>query len=247
MTGWRLGWLVAPPDAVPALERLAQNLYISAVQHCPARRAGLLRAATIEILEQRRHAFAERRDWLLPALRGLGFDIPVQPQGAFYLYADIGRFSDDAQAFCAHFLETEHVAFTPASTSATSTAAATCASPTPTAWSACRRPCAASNAGCRRCRATKRHASAGVTPADARLPARDFFRIQTEQAVHDAVDARLGSGDCVVPFAHGGALFVEQLFPIAAFLQRDVLLNSFSLHGGKRRSPPAPTIRAACR
>ncbi len=37
----------------------------------------------------------------------------MQPQGAFYLYADIGRFSEDAQAFCAHFLETEHVAFTP--------------------------------------------------------------------------------------------------------------------------------------
>lgn len=113
MTGWRLGWLVAPPDAVPALERLAQNLYIAA--STPAQYAALacFEPATIEILEQRRHAFQRRRDWLLPALRGLGFDIPVQPQGAFYLYADIGRFSDDAQAFCSHFLETEHVAFTP--------------------------------------------------------------------------------------------------------------------------------------
>ena len=113
MTGWRLGWLVAPQDAVPALERLAQNLYIAPSTVAQYAALACFEPATIEILEQRRHAFAERRDWLLPALRGLGFDIPVQPQGAFYLYADIGRFSDDAQAFCAHFLETEHVAFTP--------------------------------------------------------------------------------------------------------------------------------------
>ena len=113
MTGWRLGWLVAPQEAVGELEKLAQNLYISAPSMAQHAALACFEPATIEILEQRRHAFAERRDWLLPALRGLGFDIPVQPQGAFYLYADIGRFSDDAQAFCAHFLETEHVAFTP--------------------------------------------------------------------------------------------------------------------------------------
>ena len=62
---------------------------------------------------KRREAFRQRRDFLLPALRELGFRIEVEPQGAFYLYADVSAFTDDAQAFCAHFLETEHVAFTP--------------------------------------------------------------------------------------------------------------------------------------
>ena len=68
---------------------------------------------TIAIFEQRRAQFRQRRDYLLPALRELGFRIDVEPQGAFYLYCDVGAFTDDAQAFCTHFLETEHVAFTP--------------------------------------------------------------------------------------------------------------------------------------
>ena len=113
MTGWRLGWLVAPADAIPALERLAQNLYIAPSTIAQHAALACFAPETIAILEARRAAFQARRDWLLPALRGLGFEIPVEPQGAFYLYADISRFSQDAQAFCAHFLETEHVAFTP--------------------------------------------------------------------------------------------------------------------------------------
>ncbi len=58
-------------------------------------------------------ASARRRDFLLPALRELGFGIAVEPEGAFYLYADISAFGGDAYAFCKHFIETEHVAFTP--------------------------------------------------------------------------------------------------------------------------------------
>jgi hypothetical protein len=53
------------------------------------------------IFEQRREAFRQRRDFLLPALRELAFRIEVEPQGAFYLYADVSAFTDDAQAFCA--------------------------------------------------------------------------------------------------------------------------------------------------
>ena len=113
MTGWRLGWLVAPPAAVPELEKLAQNLYISAPSIAQHAALACFEADTLAILEDRREQFRQRRDYLLPALRQLGFRIEVQPQGAFYLYADISAFSDDAQAFCAHFLETEHVAFTP--------------------------------------------------------------------------------------------------------------------------------------
>ena len=68
---------------------------------------------TLAILEERRAEFGRRRDYLLPALRALGLGIAVEPEGAFYLYADISAFGDDAFAFCRHFLETEHVALTP--------------------------------------------------------------------------------------------------------------------------------------
>ncbi len=113
MTGWRLGWLVAPRAAVPSLEKLAQNLYISAPSIAQHAALACFLPETLQILEARRAEFAQRRDYLLPALRALGFRIDVEPEGAFYLYADVSDFTDDAQAFCAHFLETEHVAFTP--------------------------------------------------------------------------------------------------------------------------------------
>ncbi len=113
MTGWRLGWLVAPPQAVPELEKLAQNLYISASSIAQHAALACFSDEAMAVFEQRRHAFAQRRDFLLPALRELGFRIEIEPQGAFYLYADVSAFTDDAQAFCAHFLDTEHVAFTP--------------------------------------------------------------------------------------------------------------------------------------
>ncbi|MCD0247425.1 pyridoxal phosphate-dependent aminotransferase [Xanthomonas melonis] len=113
MTGWRLGWLIAPPAAVPELEKLAQNLYISASSIAQHAALACFTSESMAIFEARRGEFQQRRDYLLPALRQLGFTIAVEPQGAFYLYADISAFSNDAQAFCAHFLETEHVAFTP--------------------------------------------------------------------------------------------------------------------------------------
>lgn len=113
MTGWRLGWLVAPEEAVGDLEKLAQNLYISAPSMAQHAALACFEPQTLAILEERRAAFAERRDFLLPALRELGFAIAVEPQGAFYLYADISAFGGDAYGFCQYFLENEHVAFTP--------------------------------------------------------------------------------------------------------------------------------------
>lgn len=113
MTGWRLGWLVAPQDAVADLEKLAQNLYISAPSMAQYAALACFEPRTLEILEQRRAEFGRRRDFLLPALRELGFGIAVEPEGAFYLYADISAFGGDAFGFCRHFLETEYVAITP--------------------------------------------------------------------------------------------------------------------------------------
>jgi aspartate/methionine/tyrosine aminotransferase len=113
MTGWRLGWLVAPDWAMPALERLAQNLFLAA--STPAQHAALaaFSPATLDILEARKNELRARRDFLLPALRQRGFDIPVVPQGAFYLYADCSRLSSDSQAFASQLLNQAGIAATP--------------------------------------------------------------------------------------------------------------------------------------
>ncbi len=113
LTGWRAGWLVAPPSLLPDIERLAQNLFLAAPT--PAQHAALaaLQPETLTILEQRREEFHRRRDYLLPALRELGFDIPVTPQGAFYLYANCERFCDDSFEFARRLLEETGVAVTP--------------------------------------------------------------------------------------------------------------------------------------
>jgi aspartate/methionine/tyrosine aminotransferase len=113
MTGWRLGWVVAPQRHVRDLEKLAQNLYISPAT--PSQRAALacFEPATAEIVEHRRRAFEARRDFLVPALREMGFGVPVMPTGGFFVYADCSRFSDDCERFCAEVLEGAGVAFTP--------------------------------------------------------------------------------------------------------------------------------------
>lgn len=113
MTGWRLGWLVAPQAAVPELEKLAQNLFISMSTMAQYAALAGFEPATREILDTRRDIFAERRDYLLPELAALGFDIPQHPDGAFYIYAGIGRFSDDSQQFCMDLLEQHGIAITP--------------------------------------------------------------------------------------------------------------------------------------
>ncbi|MBI3574775.1 MAG: pyridoxal phosphate-dependent aminotransferase [Gammaproteobacteria bacterium] len=113
MTGWRLGWVVAPDAYVSALDKLAQNIFLAA--STPAQHAALA-AFTLPVreeLERRRAIFRERRDYLLPALRELGFDIPVTPEGAFYLYADASRFTDDGERFTRELLEQAGVAITP--------------------------------------------------------------------------------------------------------------------------------------
>ncbi|MGI4860855.1 MAG: pyridoxal phosphate-dependent aminotransferase [Janthinobacterium lividum] len=88
MTGWRLGWLVAPPSLVPAFEKLAQNLFICASAVAQHAALACFAPATLDIFEQRRRELASRRDYLVPALTELGFTVPVVPDGAFYVYAD---------------------------------------------------------------------------------------------------------------------------------------------------------------
>lgn len=113
MTGWRLGWLVVPEWAVEPLEKLAQNLFISMSTMAQYAALAGFEPETRVILEQRRQIFAQRRDFLVPALRDIGFDIPHMPEGAFYVYANMERFGSDSSLFCKQLLDELAVAVTP--------------------------------------------------------------------------------------------------------------------------------------
>jgi aspartate/methionine/tyrosine aminotransferase len=118
MTGWRLGWLVVPETLVPAVERLAQNLFI-----CPssiAQHAALacFEADSIAEYERRRAEFKARRDFFIPALNAMGLNVPVMPDGAFYAWADCSAACEqlgiaDSWAFAFEAMKHAHVAVTP--------------------------------------------------------------------------------------------------------------------------------------
>lgn len=113
MTGWRLGWLVVPDSLVLQIEKLAQNLYI-----CPssvAQHAGVacFSPESLAIFEERKAEFQRRRDYIVPALRELGFKVPVMPDGAFYVYADCSALSDDADQLTIDLLNEAGVVLVP--------------------------------------------------------------------------------------------------------------------------------------
>jgi len=118
MTGWRLGWMVVPEVLVPAVERLAQNLFI-----CPsavAQHAALACFApeSIAEYERRRAEFKARRDWFIPQLQAMGLRVPVVPDGAFYAWADCGEAArrvgmDGSWDFAFEVMKRAHVAITP--------------------------------------------------------------------------------------------------------------------------------------
>ncbi len=113
MTGWRLGWLVAPPALVPAIERLAQNLFLAPSTPAQYGAIAALEEASLTILEQRHQLLARRRQCLLNGLAHLKVPVVSRGDGAFYLYADVSGFTDDSFAFCADLLEKAGVAMTP--------------------------------------------------------------------------------------------------------------------------------------
>ncbi len=88
MTGWRLGWLVVPEALIKPIEQLAQHLFICASSISQQAALACFEPESLAVYEQRRSEFKARRDYFLPALRELGFKIPVEPDGAFYVYAD---------------------------------------------------------------------------------------------------------------------------------------------------------------
>lgn len=113
MTGWRLGWLVVPDALVPAIEKLAQNLYI-----CPSTVSQHAALACFEPdslaeYERRRDEFKARRDFLVPALNRLGLTVPVEPDGAFYAWADCSKHHASSWDFAFEVMQRAQLAITP--------------------------------------------------------------------------------------------------------------------------------------
>lgn len=113
MTGWRLGWLVVPPGYQREVDKLAQNIFLAPSTLAQYAAVAAFDDESIAILESQRQQFQQRRDFLSAAIRDLGFQLLVEPEGAFYLYADCSRFTNDSFEFCHTLLREAGVAITP--------------------------------------------------------------------------------------------------------------------------------------
>jgi aspartate/methionine/tyrosine aminotransferase len=112
MTGWRLGWLIAPREHMRALQRLHGNFFISTNEFVQWAGVAALRAAADETVRFRR-IFAERRRAMVSGLRAIGLGVGFEPEGAFYVLANARRFSTDSVRLAYELLEHAHVAVTP--------------------------------------------------------------------------------------------------------------------------------------
>jgi aspartate/methionine/tyrosine aminotransferase len=111
MTGWRLGWLVVPPDLLRPLECLAQNLFIA--PPAVSQHGGLAVFECRDELEANVARYTRNREVLLRRLPESGFEKFAPADGAFYIYADISHFGEDSQALCKRMLNEAGVAATP--------------------------------------------------------------------------------------------------------------------------------------
>ncbi len=113
MTGWRLGWLIAPPHLVSAMEKLAASIAICAPSLAQHAALTCFEPEVMRIYDNRRLSFKQRRDYLLPELERLALHVPVIPDGAFYIYADIRQHSQNSMEFSQQLLHQASVAAVP--------------------------------------------------------------------------------------------------------------------------------------
>ena len=113
MTGWRLGWMVVPEEYLDGVSRLAQNLFISPSSIAQHAALAAFEPESMTVHESRRREFARRRDRLTAGLEALGLTIPVNPEGAFYLYVDVSMTGMDSETFCWRLIDEHQVAVTP--------------------------------------------------------------------------------------------------------------------------------------
>jgi aspartate/methionine/tyrosine aminotransferase len=112
MTGWRLGYAIVPPELVRPLQKMHQNFFISANAFVQAAGVAALREAQPEVARMRA-IYDERRRFIIPGLRRLGFGIATEPTGAFYVLANARRFTADSYAFAFEILEQAKVGVAP--------------------------------------------------------------------------------------------------------------------------------------
>ena len=113
MTGWRVGWAIVPTNHINSLDVIAQNTYLATSTIAQHAAMAAFSSETKKILERRREIFMRRRDLICNELSKLAINVPVIPQGAFYVYADISKYSHDSFLFCRTLLEDKAVAITP--------------------------------------------------------------------------------------------------------------------------------------
>lgn len=111
MTGWRVGWMVVPEDHVRRVERLAQNMFICAPH--AAQKLALHAMDCAPELDGNLAVYTANRTLMMDGLARAGFTKCAPPDGAFYVYADVSDYTDDAVAFAADILENAGVAVTP--------------------------------------------------------------------------------------------------------------------------------------
>ena len=111
MTGWRIGWMVVPESHVRRVERLAQNMFICAPHASQIAAVGALES--FSEMEENLEVYRINRDLMIKGLFEAGFTNIAPPDGAFYIYADISKFSDDSLEFSKDMLKTAGVAITP--------------------------------------------------------------------------------------------------------------------------------------
>jgi aspartate/methionine/tyrosine aminotransferase len=112
MTGWRLGYVIVPPELIRPLQKMHQNFFISANAFVQAAGVAALRQALPDS-ERMRQSYDERRRFLVPGLRRLGFGIATEPNGAFYVFANAKAFSGDSYRFAFEILERAKVSVAP--------------------------------------------------------------------------------------------------------------------------------------
>ena len=111
MTGWRVGWMVVPEDHIRQVERLAQNMFICAPH--VSQIAAMAAMDAHDELDQNMVVYRKNRDLMMDGLPKAGFDKIAPPDGAFYVYADVSKYTDDSLAFCKQILDQAGVAVTP--------------------------------------------------------------------------------------------------------------------------------------
>jgi aspartate/methionine/tyrosine aminotransferase len=111
MTGLRVGYLIAPPEFVRPIQKIQQNLFICASS--VAQRAAIMALQGCSDEEEMKEKYAQRKAYLVQRLKSIGFGIAKEPEGAFYVFANAKKFSNDSYKFAFDILQNAHVGVTP--------------------------------------------------------------------------------------------------------------------------------------